>query len=865
MYPSQGLAPNQPGFAGAPNSQQVYQNYQQQQNYQQSYGYPQQHVAGYPNVVTQPGYGQTAPALPYPQWFGQVTGVDPISADNLIRNMIPAILNQYAAALNMAFPLGFLLQPGGDQHPFYTNILTSARYSFILLMLSNTHYDLPTRIQLAVTTAVIGQMVDAVGGVTAAQLPAIEQVLQIDLRKTHQNYTLAPQKANEVIHATQMRIFSQNAMNGTGVPNTMMGNGQINNGYASQRVAASALTSMGTMTSGFLNPAIQRQPTPFDGVGEVSGTSNDVYSMSLSGAVGRLTTSKEEQQNAQTAAPLNQKQQQTNDPGNCIMNAFALQTFALTGSNAAEEPSHVEETVTTPTTGGITLADDNCDVGEITRSVLPRTGVTPTAVNAVPTHGLPSKGHYDFGKDGYDVNDYGTPATLEQHLNNAPAPGSTFSGELSDNEEFLNQSQYEQDAMEQVLAESISPTPGYASMDDMLDVARQQGYEVREPRMVVPYSNLSAEERTGLVRRLRIRIVPAYFRTKTGLIQIAEGARREIVIEKWDETVDYTKHETEIELSKSFASWDRQALDISAARNIMATSAKQDAWSEEFFTRKLKERIEEDPTEDVDNILTDLIADRQIIDIDEPVITKATTNDHQSEIITELSQRGVDGAGTFLENSIVRYTRFETNNFILNDENRLLIDNIRLVTTAAEVVPAIENFKINSTIPIREIARLISRFTQQVNRYLATEFANGWSVTNAVGDFKDLYEALVEAYDPTIGENQVIATLNAIYVSAAKYAFRLMDLTTTDVSEIAVGTLSCVVLVPFYYSQYPIDFLDSAGAVLKENHPELYEFLNVASENCDGDEVNIVTLDNVMLTFTRSLGEDRLFFMVAKS
>lgn len=852
MYPSHNPAPNQPGFAGAPNSQQVYQNFQQQHGFQNPYGYQNP-------VVSQPGYGQGQISLPYPQWFGQVTNVDPLAADGVLRTNIQTLLLQYQSVLGNAFPLIHLTQPNAEFQPQYQSIITNARHGLILLLLKNFQVDFNTNVLIAAKTAVIGHMVDAIqGGIHSPQIPALSQVLRTDVGAIYQNYQNAVQGANNAIHEVQLKLNSQNAMNGYGVAPNQMGNGQINNGYASQRVAASALTSMGTMTSGFLNPTIPKQHTPFDGVGEVTEVTNDVYSLALAGKVGRLTKANETVDNT----PF-QNTNQSNDPGNCIMNAFALQSFAFTGSNAAEE-----QTVPTaaPVNGGITLADDSTDVGEITRSVLPRRGTTEVTT-AVPEHGLPSRGHYNFGKDNFDVKDYNTPATLQEHLDNTPPPDSRFSDELGDEESFLNQDQFDRDAFEQTMMESVSPKPDYNSLDDMLSDARDQGYEVREPRLVVPYSTLSEQERTGLVRRLRIRVVPAYFRSKTGLIQIAEGARREIIIEKWDESVDYNSHETEIEQSKSFASWDKQALDISAARSVMSAAAKQDTWSEDFFIRKLNERIEEDPTEDIDNILSELIADRQIIDMDEPVTIKAGADDGQSAIIDELASRGVDRPGTLLENSIIRYTRFETNNFLASFENREMIDQIRLVKTAAEIVPALDKFKAQSTIPIREVARILSKFTTQVNRYLATEFSNGWSITNPIADFKELYDALIEAYDGTIGENQVIATLNAIYVSAAEYAFRLIDVTApgSEETEIAVGTLSSVILVPFYYSQYPIDFLDTAGAVLKENHPELYEFLNVASDNGNGQEINLITLDNVVLTFTRSLGEDRLFFMVAKS
>ena len=69
-------------------------------------------------------------------------------------------------------------------------------------------------------------------------------------------------------------------------------------------------------------------------------------------------------------------------------------------------------------------------------------------------------------------------------------------------------------------------------------------------------------------------------------------------------------------------------------------------------------------------------------------------------------------------------------------------------------------------------------------------------------------------------------------------------------------------LLPFYYSQYQIAFSDNAGAILKADHPELYELLNKLNGDSESAEVKLVTLDNVVLTFLRSLGDDGLYFLV---
>lgn len=61
--------------------------------------------------------------------------------------------------------------------------------------------------------------------------------------------------------------------------------------------------------------------------------------------------------------------------------------------------------------------------------------------------------------------------------------------------------------------------------------------------------------------------------------------------------------------------------------------------------------------------------------------------------------------------------------------------------------------------------------------------------------------------------------LNDIYTAAAQKAYRLVGI-DADVGGKTVGNLHTVVLLPIYYSQYPLATLDDVGAIQKVDHPD---------------------------------------------
>jgi hypothetical protein len=824
MYPQQGLASNQPGFGGFPTT-----GHYPQGGYQQQNPWPQQ------------GY-QTPPFLQnYPHWFTQVTGQDISHIETSLGISIKNVLIQLSQQLGQAFPFPDLMQQNVEQNPEFHRLLKIARYIIISILVGKASKGIVQDASSAAYYAVIGAMVERIGGQHQHMFATIEMLLNIQLMPFHQQYVQAEQQCKRIIDEMNAIIMQNTNQSVYNVP--------MNNGYATARIAQSAmLNTNSTMGYGVPN-AFPKPATPFDGVGEVSDGGADIYAMAHRRAVRANPTPLNQQYPdalpLNHAAPVSNTASSTNELVGGVMDPFMLRD-TLRGTSTAP--------VSEPATS--------------TRSVLPRRSTDGTS--EVPVEGMPSMGHYEFGSNSFDPQRFRVAATLAEHNHFAPAPSHTLSGDSDEDEEdFLLGLQRESDALEQTIHEQnvgqgFADTQ-YNSLDEMLDQARTEGHVVKEPRLEVPYTDLNPKERQRLCREFRIRIVPAYLRGKSGLIQIAEGKIREVIIHRWED-VNYTEHETETAQSKTFASWDRAALDISAAKNILSAAATQDIWEEQFFLNKLAEKLEDNPQTEQDLLLSDLIADRQIIDIDDVIVTKTIEKDYVTEVIDELTSRGVSAAGVMLENSVIRYERFDSTMLHFQGENLELIETLRASSNAADIVVALNDFKLNSTIPIRESARLFERATKQVNRYLATEFTNGWSIESITGDYAELSEALIEHYEHIHDEQTVLDTLGAIYFNAVNFAFALRNIGQADGDDLqTVGTYSRIALVPFYYSQYPIDRLDQAGAIVKEEHPELYEFLNVVDVRDSCYEIKIVTLDNVVLTFCKTLGDDGLFFMVEKN
>lgn len=832
MYPQQNLASNQPGFMGMPNSGHNFQG-----------GYPQQ-----PQQQQWPPISYAVPAFAhfYPQWFTQVTGQDVTQVETTLIVSIKNVLIQLSQQLQQAFMFNDLMIQNVEQHPEFNRLLGIARFIVIAIIAGGASKGVQQDASSAAYIAVYGAMVERIGGPQMQMFANIQMILNVkDLMAFHNQYIQAEPTYHRIVQQVNQRLaanMQQNVYGGT----------PVNNGYATARIAPSALlNSNATMGYGQQSP-FPKPSTPFDGVGVIADASDDLY------AIARQTTVNAapiQTNNSLDIIPINQKPVETNTAGfDGQLNGGVMDPYLLHGMFGGASTNNAPEPDDVPITSE--------------RRVLPR-GATEATVE-VPDDGLPSLGHYEFGENKFDPDRYRIKATSDQHLQYAPDPTQGMSNE-SEQEEFMAQLQREAEAHEQSFHEAnvqnVDPGTQFSSLDEALAQALDQGYEIKQPRLEVPYGDLSPKERQRLCREFRMRIVPAYLIGKSGLIQIAEGKVREVIIHRWED-VNYSEHETEVAQSKVFASWDRSALDASAAKNVLAAAASQDVWNEQFFLNKLSEKLEDNPQTEQDMLLSDLIADRQIIDIDDVIVAKSVEKDYVTEVIEELTGRGVSVAGTLLENSVVRYERFDSAMLHVHGVNLELIEKLREVRTASDIVAALNEFKINSTIPLREIARLIERATKQVNRYLATEFSNGWSIESITGDYAELSEALIEHYEHIYDEQAVLDILGAIYYNAVNYAFALRNANEgSDAEEViqTVGTYSRIALVPFYYSQYPINYLDQAGAIVKEEHPELYDFLKVVNSGVQRYEIKLVTLDNVVLTFCQTLGEDGLFFMVEKN
>ncbi len=819
MYPQNNLASTQPGFMGMPNSG------------QNMYGGQPPQAMGYQT----PAFMQF-----YPQWFTQRTGLDVTQVELCVVNTFKSVLNQLAHQLRQAFPFSDLMGPTAEQVPEFHRLLNKARCVVIAMTAGGVSKGIQSDCVLGATIALYGAIVDRLTGPNIMLLENVKVILNVDVMSYHHQYLQAESECARVV-----RDISNMMMANVGM--AQYNNAPINNGYSTAKVAQSALLNTNvTAGVGYVTP-FQKPPTPFDGVGNIEEAGADIYTMSLRRTV--QADPKPVNQYVPEGLPINSRTAKTNvvrnDNG---LNGGVMDPFTLIGAFGGKALLPVQ--------------DEPDPVVEQKRSVIPQQATRP--VTEAPIEGMPSIGHYEFGIDKFDPERYRIPATTEEHVKYRPEPTHQMN---SANEEFILELQREAEALEQTMHErNIESMDHYASLDDVLAEAEKEGYAIKQPRLEVPYDKLNGTERNRICRDFRIRIVPAYMRAKSGLIQIAEGNVREVIIQRWD-NVNYSDHETEVEQAKIFASWDRTALDASAAKNILATAATQDIWDEQFFLNKLAEKLEDNPQTEQDMLLSELIADRQIVDIDDLIQTKTSGKDYVTEVLDELTSRGVTAAGTLLDNCVVRYKRFETTGFALQGENLDLVNAMREGTSAADIVVAINDFKCNTTLPLRETARILDLITLQVNRYLATEFSNGWSITSLTGDYTELSEALIEHFEHIYDEHTVLNMLHAIYVNAVKYAFayQTLDLTESDVTEVGYGTLSRVALVPFYYSQYPIDFLDQAGAIVKEEYPELYDFLNAVNGDNECYEIKLVTLDNVVLTFCQTLGEDRLIFLVEKN
>lgn len=859
--------------------------YGQPQQPQSPYGQqPQQTQQALPGMYGQPqpslGYGQQPqqqqqqPA--YPSWFAQVTGVDPVYMDQTIMQGAAAMIGKFFQT-GLAQRISY--QPQTAQNPLQSpeilQILPLVRQAAIIFLLGGRGIQLPQAIERAVAVVFYGDAVARMGGETAYDLQQWDMVLGVQLLGYYTNFMSIrnnPQLYQSVIQTVAQRLVQQVPVQGAG------GYGGISSAHVNPNAIPSQPFSY---TQGLPQPP-QAMTDPISMIGRVASSGTNPQTASTTDLYSLANNAKKQHMAEQVTA---QQAQQYAQP---VQNAPVTQPVVI--------PTTSDDITVKRVSGGVSTAIDPYSFllnkgNDKPKAVIP-TGwadrvmsqheeqqaaaipaehiAQPTPVVEAPTNyeqppatGLPSAGYYGFqAGQQTTMDDYQTPASVESHVENAPAASNTFEDEAGplEEDEFYSQITAIEEAeiqAEHELLRQTNPMEPIDSMDSLLDQAREQGMEVSEPVFEQDYMAIDPVSRNNICRVFKLRIVPAYVKGEQHLIHISKGKRREIIIKRVDD-VDYNTHETVAHKTSVFANWDEEALNIQVAKTAMLSAVDTPTWTEKFFLEKLEEKLAEDDQADADVVLGDLVADRQIIEIEELVPSRTAVHDYQTEVINELLERGVEQAGTLVDNAVVKYQRFESTCLVLNEENKNLIETVVQSEKAATVIENLIDFKRECTLPLREIARLAQIFTHQVNNYLLTELSNGWKVDDALTDFNELQQMAVRSYAEEKNEEEVNAILDRIYCGAAKFALATAMVGGAE----SIGHKSVVTLLPFYYSQYPIAYMDQAGAILKADHPELYELLNKLNTNEESAEVKLVTLDNVVLTFLRSLGDDGLYFLV---
>lgn len=863
----------------------------------QQQGYPQQQGFAAPNQ-TMSGFAQqqsmygVAPQQPqqqsvYPQWFAQQTGIDPVYMDQTIINSASQLLGRIVQS-GLGQRIGYSPQIAATplQFPEMQQLFPMIRQVAIIFVLGQRGLTVNQAVEKAVSVVLLGNAVQRLGGPNAPDLQQWNMVMNTDLMGFFNNYMQIcndPQMYAKVVNAVSQRLVQQAAPMGSGF-----------GGFPANAVNPNAIPNQAFgYTQGAAFPAQPQQAVtdPISMIGRVAGsgtnpqTASTVDIYSLANKVNKGQTAEPAKPQAQPIASdwPNQIQPSANQPSVEIegvnpdvqitrvsggeRTVIDPYSFLMGGNKQqAQAPAQQPQAQTQPVVDNQPKSVLPTGWGNPTQEPTPAPTVAadevaqPTRDYETPPEGLPSVGFYNFqAGQPTEMSDFNTPATTDQHTANAPHPASTFEDEVGEDDDAFYADtmaieEAEIQAQQEYVRRNENPLTPIDSMDQLLDQAREEGHEVKDPELRLDYMALDKNTRTNICRKFKLRVVPAYVKGEQHLIHISQGTRREIIINRVDE-VDYNTHETEAHKTQVFASWDEEARNVQLAKSAMQATVDQPKWSEKYFLEQLEEKLAEDEQAEADAVLGSLVADRQVIEIEDIVISRSAANDHQTAIIDELVSRGVEQAGTLVDNAVVKYERFESTCLVLNEENKQLIETVVKSDTATTVIESLDNFKRNSTLPLREIARILQVFTQQVNRYLITELATGWVVDDALEDFKELQKMAVRLYEDEDGTNEI---LNRVYVGAAQYA-----LSTAQVGdEESIGHTSIITLLPFYYSQYPIAFADEAGAVLKADHPELYELLNKLNEDSESAEVKLVTLDNVVLTFLRSLGEDGLYFLV---
>ena len=440
------------------------------------------------------------------------------------------------------------------------------------------------------------------------------------------------------------------------------------------------------------------------------------------------------------------------------------------------------------------------------------------------------------------------------------APTTDPEGALNDeSDDAFNQLIHEQEALEAAKdaaqIEALSQQHGNPqSMDEILTTAREMGIPVTEPELRVDYLNMEPSSRKRLCRDLHIRIVPAFIKKQYNVTAVTKGSRREIVLEKV-ESVDYLKHETEFHDVKRYDSWNpATSAQEMFVEHIKAASEK--VWAENTFIDMLNEKLAgKTNSDDRDQALFELVAERPIVEIEDLLTNTSTADEYQSEVFSELTERGVEDVGHITETAIITYKRLNTSRIVVTGDNLELMRDVTKATSAGAVIEALHTLKQNATVPTRDVARLLKLFNKHVNTKLAVIFANGWGVTDALNDYDDLLDALTTAYaNMTVADLQ--ATLSAIYLDAVSVAFYMAEDSSTVNETAVVGDVESITLLPFYYRDYALTKADDVGYIDNEQFPELVKLLDAVSGGYS--IVKLVTLDNVVMSFTRG-GESEFF------
>ncbi len=856
----------------------------------------------------QPGYnaGQNFSSVNqsggfYPQWFAAYTGRQPMQVDQMINMVFGSYLNNlYQNGIGQQ-TLGNI-QATGEVQTLMNKVRTFAFVIMVDKTGAGSQQQTDFIIQRCVEVVLLGEMVKRAGGPQMPIVQSIGQMLNVDIADRFATYVgfennpnvyaLAIQNAENNIRQA-MAQQQQTAWQNQG--------GQFGNvgGFGTNQhvhPAAMAAVPSGNFAA-HLNQNQQQQMNAggqfavagnaaqanatINQIGNVASSAKSVYAIALE----QQRAAEQEQfqyvqeRQAESIQTNVATQPADNVPGVC--SAFQLAAQLRKSGMSMEipaEPVVLQEPQPEPVVEPVAPVAPVVEEQPKVKAVIPNgwnqkvsdameLSDPEPASTVVPPEGLPSIGFYNFAAGNpTTMDDFKTPATAQQHADFGTKATHTFEedGHL-DEDDFINAVEQQLEAeiqSEHEASRAVNPLNTTSTMDELVAQGQAQGLSTKleDQELRIDFGDIDPKSRRNICRKFHISAVPAYLKGRDRVIQVVKGNSRTLVVER-SEDVKYEEHETE-QLSGTpvFATWDAAARNIGSARTLMKDAAEKPIWSSDALLEKLDEKLNgvTDQTE-AEAKLSEVLAERSIIQIDGALTCNSANGDYQGEVLTELVNRGVgENVGALLDNSVVEYTRFETACLAVNGENQTLLEAINDAQSAPELIGKLNAFRKESTLPVREIARLHHRFTKYLNQLLKIEFTNGWETSDPIEDFDDLIRELLIDYKDQFNSVEVLNKLTAVYTTAARKAYSLA--TVGEDETLTVGNKHSVVLLPIYYSQYPIATLDDVGVIKSEDHPELYELLNKVQG--DGNDVKIVTLDNYALTFVRSLGDEGLFYLV---